>query len=227
MERELEGIRNLDIRISPWDELAMEALGDLRATCVLYDDSSFERRLEDLRGWEESAAALFISEEIKDLYELARLSFMGTGLSTGDLGILIEERLRELVDPITEINNMEKPISEIVFRMEELPLDVQTGKDLRVAETIQLFSRMGEKLFRILHAFKYRGLLFDSFLIDGFSVKNFLNEFSAALSELTAAYGNQDVVMVGDLAEYELAPRLLQLYSALKDYSLAEAGKRK
>ena len=223
MKRELEGIRNMDIRISPWDELAMEALGGLKEACVLFGDSAFELRPEIRRGWEESAAAAFISAEIKDLHDLANLSFGGEGLSTGDLRILVEERLRELVDPGGEIKNLEKPVSEIIRRMEEIPLDVQTGKDGKAAETIQFFSRIGEKLFRLLKTLKHRGFLFESFSIDGVPAKGFINDFSAALRELSAAYGNQDTVLVGDLAEYELAPRLLKLFSALKDFSLAEA----
>jgi len=225
MERELEGIQHLDIRISSWDELAREALGALKETCAVYGDTSFELRTEIRNRWEGSAAAAFISTEITDLHDLAQLSFGGEGLSTKDLGILVEERLRELEDPAGEIENMEKPISEIIRRMEGLPLDVQTGKDGRAAETIRLFSQMSEKLIRILQVFKYRGLLIDSFLIDGVPSKEFLNDFSAILGELCTAYGNQDTVLVGDLVEYELAPRLLKLLSALKDFSLREARK--
>jgi len=225
MERELNSIRNLDIRISSWNELALEALEALKKTCVLYGDSAFELRPEIRSRWEKSPAAAFISAEITDLHELAQLSFGGEGLSTGDLGILVEERLRELADPAGEINNMEKPISEIVRRMEGLPLDVQTGKDGRAAETIRLFSQIGEKLIRLLQVFKYRGLLIDSFLIDNLPTKEFLNGFSATLEELCTAYGDQDTVLVGDLVEYELAPRLLKLLSALKDFSLREVRK--
>ena len=226
MDRELEGIKNLDIRISTWDQLAMEALEDLKEICILYADSAFELRSEIRSRWEGSAAAAFISEEIKDLHELALQSFGGEGISSEKLRILVEERLRELECPMEEVINMEKPISEISRRLEELSLDVQTGKDGRAAETIQFFSQIGEKLFRLLNIYKNRGLLFDSLQIDGLSVKGFLNHFDAALAELVTAYGNQDTVLVGDLAEYELAPRLLHLFSALKKYSLEEAGKK-
>ena len=224
-ERELEGIDNLDIRISTWDELAAEALWDLKETCILYGDSTFELRPKIRRDWEESAAAAFISTEIKDLHELVSVSFLGEGLSTGDLGIIVEERLRELSDPMGEFKHMEKPISEIVQRLEELPLDIQTGKDSKAGETIQLFSRIGEKLFRFLQILKSKGLVFDSFCIEGISAKEFLNNFNSILEELTMAYGNQDTVLIGDLAEYELAPRLLTLFSTLKNILIEEAGK--
>jgi hypothetical protein len=103
--------------------------------------------------------------------------------------------------------------------MEELSLDIQTGKDQRAAETIQLFSRTGEKLFRIFFILKSEGLSLDTFVVDGLPARNFMAEFNAALSEISAAYKNRDTVLVGDLSEYELAPRLLKLFSALKCFS--------
>jgi hypothetical protein len=101
--------------------------------------------------------------------------------------------------------------------MEDLPLDIQTGKDGRAAETMQLFSRMGEKLFRLLLILKTGGLSLDTFTIDGESAEDFMNDFSAALRELAGAYESSDSVLIGDLSEYELAPRLLKFYSALKE----------
>jgi hypothetical protein len=60
----------------------------------------------------------------------------------------------------------------------------------------------------------------DTFAVDGLPVRQFTDEFGAALKELCSAYDTQDSVLVGDLAEYELAPRLTKLYIALKDAAL-------
>jgi hypothetical protein len=101
--------------------------------------------------------------------------------------------------------------------MEELPLDMQTGKDQRAAETVQLFSQMGEKLFRIFFIQKSEGLSLDALTIDDLPARGFIKEFNAILEELSSAYKNHDTILVGDIAEYELAPRLVKLYTALKD----------
>jgi len=225
MERELAAINTLDIRISTWDELAAEALANLKGYCNLYAASSFEERQQIRRDWEESASGTFLGEEIKDIHNITRLSFAGEGITAADLGILVDERMRELADPGAEIGNIEKPVSEITVRMTDLPLDVQTGKDGRAAETIQLFSRMGEKIFRILQIQGKRGLDLNTMQIDGIPAKSFLNDFGDALKELTEACGNQDTVLIGDLAEYELAPRLNKLFIAIRDFSLQEANK--
>jgi hypothetical protein len=44
-----------------------------------------------------------------------------------------------------------------------------------------------------------------------------VEEFNSTLKELFSAYENRDTVLVGDIAEYELAPRLLKLFSAMKN----------
>ena len=222
MEKELANINTLDIRISTWDELAMEALDCLQEYCSRYAGSSFEDRRQIREGWEKSAAGTFLSAEIRDIFDLSCLTFSGEGISAADLNRLAEERQNELADPAGEIIGMEKPVSEITGRMIDLPLDIQTGKDSRAAETIRLFSGMGEKIFRILQIQGRQGNKLDLLQIEGSGIKTFLDDFSSALRELAAAYGNQDAVLVGDLAEYELAPRLSKLFTALKEFAAEE-----
>ncbi|MDR2617632.1 MAG: hypothetical protein LBC62_02070 [Treponema sp.] len=216
---ELKGLKTLDIRISSWQELAAEALGVLRETCNLYASASFEDRSGIYAYWESSPAAAFLADRIPDMAAFAARTFQGEGLAPGALGVLAEERLRELGDPAGETAAIEGLVSEIAARMEDLPLDIQTGKDARAAETMQLFSRIGEKLFRILFILRLSRQGAEDFTVNGLHVREFMDDFNAALKELTAAYENRDSVLIGDLAEYEMAPRLIQFYSALKERS--------
>jgi hypothetical protein len=121
-----------------------------------------------------------------------------------------------MANPREEIGRAENLVSGIAGRLEELPLDIQTGKDGRAAETMQLFSRIGEKLFRLLMILESSGLSLETLSIDTLPAKEFMEDFASALKELNAAYENRDAVLVGDLAEYELAPRLVKLFTALK-----------
>jgi hypothetical protein len=82
---------------------------------------------------------------------------------------------------------------------------------------MQLFSRIAEKLFRLLFILKTSGLPPETLVIDRRDAKDFIAEFDSALKELNAAYANRDAVLIGDLAEYELAPRLIKFFTALKD----------
>ncbi|MDR1566347.1 MAG: hypothetical protein LBS48_03560 [Treponema sp.] len=216
---ELKGLKTLDILISSWQELAAEALGVLRETCNHYASAAFEDRSGIYTYWESSPAAVFLAGQIPDMAAFADRSFQGEGLAPGALGVLAEERLRELGDPAGEIAAIEGLVSEIAVRMEDLPLDIQTGKDARAVETMQLFSRIGEKLFRILFIIRLSRKAVENFTVNGLQVREFMDDFNAALKELSAAYENRDAVLIGDLAEYEMAPRLIQFYSALKEHS--------
>jgi hypothetical protein len=210
-------INKLDIFVSPWRELAAEALEGLCETYILYNNAAFDERKKIAAEWEKSSAARFLVSDMPDISRLAGLAFSGEGLSASDFSILIEERLRELADPKLEIVDSTAKVELVAGRLQELPLDMQTGKDQRVAETIQLFSGISEKLFRILFIFKSEGFSTETFTIDGLSAKVFIEGFNSTLIDLSSAYENRDTVLVGDIAEYELAPKLLKLFSAMKD----------
>ena len=218
-DRDIKGIKKLDIAVYGYRELAAEALDVLLETCEVYGNAAFEERPLIAKAWENSAAACFLQTDISDIFYLAGRAFSGEGLSVHDLSAIIEERLREIAAPGLELDGCEAQVKTIAGRMEELPLDIQTGKDQRAAETIQHFSRTGEKLFRIFFIFESEGLSLDTFLVDELPGRTFMEEFTAALTEISAAYENRDTVLVGDLSEYELAPRLLKFFFALKNFS--------
>ena len=220
-EKDVKDIARLDIEVNSFRGLAAEALTELTGTCALFSGAAFEERAKIIESWEKSPAARFLTSDIPDIYNLAAGSFAGNGVSAQDLILIIEERLREIEDPKREIENSEALVKKIAQRMEDLPLDMQTGKDEMAAETIVLFSRMGEKLFRILYIFKSEGLSIDTFAVDNVPVMAFLDEFNKALGEITTAYKDKDTVLAGDIAEYELAPRILKLYSALKEAKIS------
>ncbi len=65
------------------------------------------------------------------------------------------------------------------------------------------------KLFRLLPMLSFLEIKTDSF-------KSLLEEIGSILRELLSAYESQDTVLVGDLAEYEIVPRLGSLQEALE-----------
>jgi hypothetical protein len=216
LELPLETIKVLDIKTSAWSLLALEALYTLQNTLNDYEAASFEEQKNLAGGWKESVASHFLAEKLPDLSDRINKTFSGEGLSVGETRFLAEERIREIENPQQELDRVEPVVTEIVKRLEDLSLDVQTGKDSRAAETISLFTGISEKIFRLLSLLKSRGLAVDSLEVDGISLKAFLEEFTAAVKELLAAYETKDAVLAGDLAEYELAPRLEKFYAVIR-----------
>ena len=219
-DKELSEIKKLEISVNLWRELAMEALETLHNVCMSWAKSSFEERENLISLWEGSPASRFMISDMQDIEQLRSNCFLGLEtLTIEGLLFIIDERIRELSDPVKEINNIELLTENIKDRMEELPLDMQTGKDKRAAETIQLFSQIGEKLFRIYFIFSSEGFSPEEYSIDDVPIRTFIAEFKSAISELSDAYANQDTVLAGDIAEYELSPRLWKFFMAIKEYA--------
>ncbi|MDR0404072.1 MAG: hypothetical protein LBH35_10860 [Treponema sp.] len=212
LEFSLDEISRLDIKTSNWAELMLEALFGIKNDLELYEKKSPgapapEAGFQESAAWKEGHTALFLRDNAADIYLLVPQILDGKILPEKALPI-ISERIRELQTPALEIRAASPAASEISKRLEDLPLDLQTGKDARAAETIALFSGVTEKLFRLLHILRRGGIAVES-------IGAFLEEFGSAVKELHSAYENKDTVLVGDLAEYELAPRLLEFSSLL------------
>jgi hypothetical protein len=216
-ERDLANIQTIDIVISSFLEFASEALIIAKATLKKYENAAFDEKQLVRGSFETCAAARFLADHIPDLAKVMCNTLAGEGLSPIDTIRLIDERLREIEEPKQEIITCGALVSEITVRLEDLPLDMQTGKDKKAMETIRLFSHIAEKLFRLLAWLKYYGFEIAAISIDSIPIKQFIEEFDAVLKELLGAYEAYDTVLVGDISEYEMAPRLLKLYSAMKE----------
>ncbi|MDR3247398.1 MAG: hypothetical protein LBT39_01310 [Treponema sp.] len=213
--RELSSVGSLDIRTSSWAEHAVQAMADLYGALGDFGETAFEDREKFYRDWEAGAGAQFLKAEQSDLFYLAENTFAGEGLSPADLRNLLKERLRELESPQGELSAIGPLVVTLVQRLQDLPLDIQTGKDSRAAETMGLFSTLAEKLFRLFNLLRIEGLFPENLTVEGVPVQTYIEEFGATLKDLLQAYEGRDTVLVGDLAEYELAPRLLQFYTAI------------
>jgi hypothetical protein len=233
--RELASIKTLGIKIMGLPELLAEALLETRQALAEFESTDFAAKQGCGAAWEASPAAGLLKEQSPALYKEITRTFTGEGLSAQGLAVLIDERLRELKDPAGELGRMEMLISEIAGRLEELSLDIQTGKDRRAVETVQLFSGVAEKVFRIYYFLETEGFPVQdikvaqtqSFGPDSKDAAGeipagaFISQFTAAMKEMLAAFESKDAVLVGDMAEYELAPRLRSFYAALMASGLA------
>jgi hypothetical protein len=215
--QELAGIRMVDIRVSGWPEIALEALFTIKEYLKLYVEARFDEQRGIRDAWGESLSAKFLAGQMPDMLDLIDKTFAGAGVSIPEMDRLLDERIRECAAPEEETHNIEAVVRDIAKRLEDLPLDIQTGRDSRASETMGLFSSLMEKLFRLLNLLNLRGISLESVSIESLSFHDFLAEFSATLQELSSAYDSHDTVLVGDLAEYEISPRLLKLYMAMMD----------
>jgi hypothetical protein len=175
---------------------------------------NFEEKKSFLSDWKDSPQAAFTKEQMPDLYSLFVNSFSGGEINCAALLSITEERLREINDPVLEISNLQQIVEETCSRLECLALDIQTGKDSRAAQTIQIFTSVSEKLLRILQQMDIQGLLSQKANSEK-PVNMIIIEFGGLIKELLKAYEKHDSVLVGDIAEYEASVKLHELYTAI------------
>ncbi|HNY17163.1 MAG TPA: hypothetical protein PK542_10800 [Treponemataceae bacterium] len=102
-----------------------------------------------------------------------------------------------------------------VAPLRDIPLQLQTGKDLPVLETIHRFSLDLQSLYQLLPLISIAGLSPERSSVDGIPLNAYPSELAPVLSELIKALETKDTVLAGDLSEYELAPRIERLGATL------------
>jgi len=213
---EIKNVKVLDIFTSSAAELTAQALTSLIGDIDEFENLKFEDKSNFVNSWEQTAQAQFIKENMPELFSMYIDLFSHGGVSCQTLRSITEERLREVNDPVNELTKTEPLVNETCVRLVDLPLDIQTGKDGRAAQTIQIFTSITEKILRITKQLNLQGFLQQN---DVAIFTQMINDFSNVLRELLDAYERHDSCLVGDLAEYEAAPRLQELYASILNKS--------
>ncbi len=132
--------------------------------------------------------------------------------------VLIEERIRELTEPGDELKATIALLSQSIPSINNIPILLQTGKDREAMSTVILFTELSQKLIRLYPILKMnRGFDMQRTLSTGQTLEEFYTDFNAILSELNEAFQAKDSVLIGDLLEYEISPRVENLVSMSKD----------
>jgi hypothetical protein len=212
--KNIDSIDTIDIHTSSLLDLIADGLTRTMRDIQEFQALTFEEKAAFLAKWKESPQACLLSEQAPQLFDWTVKAFSGEGTSPQVLNSLYDERLRELLDPAGELERTSRIVEDVCARLEEFPLDVQTGKDAKAAETVNVFSGIAEKVFRIYNVLKM-GRSIAEITVENMPINDYITEFSKALKELLDAYERRDTILVGDLAEYEMAPRLRCLHAAI------------
>lgn len=118
----------------------------------------------------------------------------------------------DIKDSLQKLSTLFDQLSE---KMEKVPLDLQNGKNKEVSASIAV---LADSIDQFCHVATLASLFPESFNIteiDGKNFKDFFVDFSAILKDFEDALQNNDSVMIGDLSEYEICPRLKSISSAI------------
>ena len=118
----------------------------------------------------------------------------------------------------TEIRNYMKALMQDLSKyaddFEQIPVYMQTGQDVQVLNLLGTFSEKLNELNRSLLLSDITELPIDM-QIEEKSIHEYQKEITALLQNIVSSIEEKDIIQVGDLAEYELAPLVKTLVNGV------------
>ena len=121
----------------------------------------------------------------------------------------------DVKDSFKKLSELFESLAE---QMQNVPMALQSNKNLEVSEAIK---KLADSIDQFCHIATLASLFPETFTqttLNGMSFKDFFADFSPILKDFEDALQNNDTVMIGDLSEYEICPRLEAISKALKDF---------
>ncbi|MEI6874535.1 MAG: hypothetical protein WCL50_05320, partial [Spirochaetota bacterium] len=100
--------------------------------------------------------------------------------------------------------------------LRELPVYLQTGKEDRAMKAVLLFIEIFNKVIRLIPELRRHGIDTGAVRVDGLELPAFYASFNDILRGLSKAIEDKDSVLIGDLSEYEVAPRMGSFFAAME-----------
>jgi hypothetical protein len=130
---------------------------------------------------------------------------------------LITSSAREIEDPLKELKATFAVIEQLIPSINEVSILLQTGKDKEAMGLIISLTELLQKILRIISFFNT-----DNVIINGGGFESFSTELNSILNELAEAFDASDSVLIGDLLEYEITPKLELLPELINTIKLME-----
>ncbi len=156
----------------------------------------------------EGLSALGSGARAAELASAASASLQGLAAAAALLEQRLEARLNELEDPRAALRALSGELEAAAAGVSEVSVLLATGRDRQAMEAILRFSDLSQRLLGVLGACSAAQL-------GGLEPRAFFEELNGVLRELVDALQARDTVLIGDLLEYEVAPRLRRLEAAL------------
>lgn len=118
---------------------------------------------------------------------------------------------------LSSFQNQKTECEALSKELQELPVKLQSGKDI---EATQLISKLADFIEKFCHTATLSALfadIYEKITIDGKTINDFFQDFSQILNDFEQAIASKDTVLMGDLAEYEISPRLLSIAQTIKE----------
>jgi hypothetical protein len=178
---------------------------------------------EDMR---DAFAGLFSADELSFVQLFAELlgragddpdkaSRIEISAQSDRLASVFGERLAELRSPAAEMRTAAALFGARSGELGELPVLLQTGKEGEAMKAVLYFIEIFNKVIRIIPELRRAGVDTSALRVGEVSMAEFYGAFNDILRQLTEAFEHKDAILIGDLAEYEVLPRMKSFFAAM------------
>ena len=171
----------------------------------------------------ESSMDFFFGKNNKTAYETGQLkklisNFHGENdnqpliLLLQNITLILKNRIKELTSPFTALLETAEKLQQLIPEISDVSVMLQTGDDKKAIDSVLKFIELSENLimiFPFLRDFGYTDITKES--INKESFNDFFKEFNGILKELVTAFDINDSILIGDLMEYEIVPKVTRL----------------
>lgn len=171
-----------------------EVLGGIEAACRQAHETVVDVQVDGKQ---------LTAEELDRLFAQSPDSGITIDLSTVS-GESIRRYMQELV----------KELLAYAEEFEQIPVYMQTGKDSKVLTLLETFSVKLHELYRAFLLPEVTELPLD-LRIDDKPLDSYQKEINALMQDIVSAIEEKDIIQIGDLAEYELAPLVKTLVNGV------------
>jgi hypothetical protein len=130
---------------------------------------------------------------------------------TGKLRALVEARIHDATHPRESLSRCAALVRGCMNDLKEVSVLLQTGRDKPAMDIVIRFADTVQSLMDVL-----------PFLPADPPRAKLLSELTPVLRELVGAFGSKDSVLIGDLLEYEVAPRMEKIAPLLDAAEIPE-----
>ena len=134
---------------------------------------------------------------------------------------IIDRRIAELRDPAESLRQAALEIAGSALELEEVSVLLQTGQDERAMGYVIRFSDLLAAVMRTVSILgDTEAVSLDALEVAERPLKDYLADLNGVLTEIAAAFESRDAVLLGDLLEYEVSPRLETLVPFLREFRI-------
>jgi hypothetical protein len=181
---------------------SLEALlADLPATLETLKENPFDR--DDSSGIER-ITALFLGQEADDVREWPPARVQSASELIKGISDRLAHRIEEALNPRSALKSYIGELRDAEKGIREVSVLLQTGRDKEAMDTVVSFTGLVQRLLDLVR-----------FLPRDPEREKLFEELNPVLREIVTAFDAKDLVLIGDLFEYEVAPRIARLLPLL------------